>query len=35
MITYHSFAQNYHGVARMLNYGKQKFLATMVIYSLQ
>ena len=34
MVTYHGFSQNYHGLARMLNYGKQNFLATMVNYSL-
>ena len=34
MVTYHGFAQNYHGLARILNYGKKNFLATMVNYSL-
>ena len=34
MVTYHGFSHNYHGLARMLNYGKQNFLATMVNYSL-
>ena len=34
MITYHVFSQNYHGLPRFFNYGKQNFLATMVSYSL-
>ena len=27
MVTFHGFSQNYHGLARMLNHGKQNFLA--------
>ena len=27
MVTYLGFSQNYHGLARMLNYDKQNFLA--------
>ena len=28
MVTYYDFSQNYHSLARILNYGKQNFLAT-------
>ena len=28
IVTYYGFSQNYHGLARMLKYGKQIFLVT-------
>ena len=34
MVTYHGFSQNYNGLPRLINYGEQNFLATMVNYCL-
>ena len=34
MVTYYGFSQNYNGLSRICNYGKQNFLATIKNYSL-